>query len=168
MSYKLSELQDIAEKKGLEYAKPMVCLHTTLYAVNDALKGVDKVTYVSPDITKASNGILAGLWSSEGTCGIAIAGGMAISIKHGSSDPYDGATIYSTGMKAREFYNWFKQEFGSCTCFDLSKVKDWGDPEAIEWYRENTQDVCMDAIKGTVRKLVDVLTVDNPKVLRDE
>ena len=158
MSFKLYELQEKAIQKGKQHFPKMVCLHATLYAVNDALAGVDDTVYVSPDIIKASNGILAGLWSSEGLCGIVLAGAMAISMKYGVSDPYDMRTIYSTGMKARDFYNWFRQEHSSCNCVDLSKVKDWSDPKAIEWYSENSRDTCIDAMCGTLRKLVDLLT----------
>jgi hypothetical protein len=58
MSYRLVELQDIAEKKGPEYfigPDRMVCLHSTMYAVNDALKHVDEVDYVPPEVIMASS-----------------------------------------------------------------------------------------------------------------
>ena len=167
MSLKLSEIQCKAEQKGKEHFPNMVCLHATLYAVNDALAAVDDIIYVPPDVIKASNGILAGLWSSEGLCGIVLAGAMAISLKYGASNPYDGDAIYAAGKKAKDFYYWFKREYGSCNCVDMSKVSDWGDPEAIAWYKENTRDTCIDAMCGALRKLVDILTADNPKVVRN-
>ena len=167
MSFKLSELEGKAEHGGKEHFPNMVCLHATLYAVNDALAAVDDIIYVPPDVIKASNGILAGLWSSEGLCGILLAGAMAISMKHGASNPHDWNTIFETGKKAKDFYYWFKREYGSCNCVDLSKVSDWGDPEAIAWYKENTRDVCIDVMCGTLRKLMDVLTTDNPNVVRN-
>lgn len=170
MSFKLSELQDIAEKNGPEYfigPDRMVCLHSTLYAVNDALKLVDEVDYVPPEVIKASSGLVAGLWTSEGTCGITTAAGILISMKYGTSDPRDKTGRYATGAKAREFYHWFKNEFGSCRCSDLSLVNDWGDQEQGLWYNENRRTFCGDILGKTAKKIVDTLTVDNPNVVRN-
>ena len=169
MSYELVELQDIAEKKGPEYfigPDRMVCLHSTMYAVNDALKHVDEVDYVPPEVIKASSGLVAGLWTSEGTCGIVTAAGILISLKYGTSDPRDKEGRYATGSKARECYHWFKEEFGSCKCSDISLVNDWGDPEQGEWYNDNRREHCGEILGKTVRKIVDLLTLDNKKVIR--
>jgi C_GCAxxG_C_C family probable redox protein len=170
MSYKLSELQDIAEKKGPEYfigQDRMVCLHSTMYAVNDALMEADEIDYVHPEVVKASSGLVAGLWTSEGTCGIVTAAGILISLKYGTSDPRDRGGRYATGVKTREFYHWFKKEFGSCRCSDISLVDDWGDIKQGEWYNENRREHCGEILGKTTRKIVDILTVDNPNVLRD-
>ncbi len=170
MSFKLSELQDIAEKNGPVYftgERDMVCLHATLHAINDALTGVDDVNYVPSSVIKASNGLLAGLWSSEGPCGIVMAGGIAISMKFGVSDPYEVGEVYKIGMKARDFYYWFRDEFGSCDCCDLSKVSDWSDEASIKRYNDERVEFCSNILGKTARKLVDILTVDNPNVLRD-
>ena len=171
MSFKLSELQDRAEEKGPIYftgERDMVCLHATLYAVNDALAGVDDVIYVPPSVIKASNGLLAGLWSSEGPCGIVMAGGIAISMKHGVSDPYETTEVFETGMKARDFYYWFKEEFGSCDCCDLSLVTDWSNEKSRKEYNQERVEFCANILGKTARKLVDILTEDNPNVQREE
>ena len=170
MSFKLSELQDIAEKNGRAYfngERRMACLFATLYGVNDALAKTDDIDYTLPEVIKASNGILGGLWSSYGPCGIVVAGGMAISMRYGTSDPYEGMTVLETGMKARDFYYWFKKEFDSCDCFDLSHVNDWGNEEIREQYNAERKGFCTDILGKTARKLVDILTVDNPNVVRD-
>ena len=171
MSFMLSMLQNIAEKKGKEYfigSDRMVCLHATLYAVNDALIGVDNVDYVHPEVIKASSGLVAGLWTSEGTCGIAIAAGILISLKYGTSDPRDREGRYLTGAKAREFWHWFKDEFGSCRCSDLSLVNDWGDKEQGLWYNDNRRKFCGEILGKTSRKIVELLTEDNSKVIREK
>ena len=169
MSFKLSDLQDVAEEKGRNYFTDarMVCLHATLYAVNDALAGVDEVVYVPPDVIKASGGLVAGLWSADASCGIVLGGGIVISMRFGVSDPYDGMKIHATGMRARDFYYWFREEFGSCNCCDLSLVTDWGDDASREWYREERKEYCTEILGKTVRKLVDVLTLENPTVVRN-
>ena len=170
MSFKLSDLQDIAEEKGPKYftgERRMVCLHSTLYAVNDALAGVDNVIYVSPDVIKASNGLVAGLWSADASCGIVVAGGIVISMKHGVSDPYQGMKVYETGMKARDFYYWFKDEFGSCNCCDLSLVTDWSNDESRDWYGRERREFCANIMGKTARKLIDILTKDDSNVVRD-
>lgn len=169
MSFKLSKLQDIAEQKGPEYfigKDRMVCLHSTMYAVNDALGLVDDTDYVPREVIKASSGLVAGLWTSEGTCGIVTAAGILISLKYGTSDPRDKDGRYVTGEKAREFYHWFKKEFGSCRCSDISLVDDWGDQEQGEWYNENRREHCGEILGKTTRKIVDILTLDNEKVKR--
>ena len=171
MSFKLSELQDIAEENSRSYfngERRMACLFATLYGINDALANADDVDYILPEVIKASNGILGGLWSSYGPCGIVVAGGMAISMKYGTSDPYEGMTVLETGMRARDFYYWFKDEFDSCDCFDLSHVNDWGDTEIREQYNAERKSCCTDIMGKTARKLVDILTVENPSVVRDE
>ena len=170
MSFKLSELQDIAEKKGPEYfigEDRMVCLHSTMFAVNDALMEADDIDYIPPEVVKASSGLVAGLWTSEGSCGIVEAAGILISLNYGSSDPRDYDARHATGAKTRAFYHWFKNEFESCTCSDLSLVNDWGDQKQGEWYNDNRRHFCADIIGKTARKLVDILTVDNTKVVRD-
>jgi hypothetical protein len=170
MSFKLSELQDIAMDKGPKYFtgdRRMVCLHATLYAINDALAGVDDVIYVPPDVIKASNGLLGGLFSADGSCGIVLGGGIAISMKYGVSNPYENMKVFETGMKARDFYYWFREEFGSCNCCDLSLVTDWSDDVSREWYNAEQRGVCTKIMGKTVRKLVDLLTVNNPNVVRD-
>jgi len=170
MSFKLSELQDTADEKGVSHftGEIRACLHATLYAVKDALAGVDDVAYVSPDVIKASNGLLAGLWSSEGLCGIVLGGGIAISMKHGTSNPHEVSKIFETGMKARDFYYWFKDEFGSCNCCDLSLVTDWSDDVSRQWYGKERRAYCADILGKTARKLVDILTEDNQNVVRDD
>ena len=169
MSYRLSELQDIAEKKGPEYfigPDRMVCLHSTMYAVNDAMKLVDDIDYIPAEVIKASSGLVAGLWTSEGSCGIVTVAGILISLKFGTSDPRDREGCYLTGAKAREFYHWFREEFGSCRCSDISLVDDWGDVEQEEWYNENRREHCGEILGITVRKIVDFLTQENEKVRR--
>jgi C_GCAxxG_C_C family probable redox protein len=170
MSSKLYELQDIAEKKGPEYfigPDRMVCLHSTMYAVNDALELVDDIDYIPPEVIKASSGLVAGLWTSEGTCGIVTAAGILISLKYGTPNPRDKEGRYVTGAKAREFYQWFKEMFGSCRCSDISLVDDWGNVKQGEWYNENLREHCGEILGKTTRKIVDVLTEDNPRVIRE-
>ena len=171
MNCTLTELQDIAEKNGPEYfigPDRMVCLHSTMYAVNDAMKLVDDIDYIPPEVIKASSGLVAGLWTSEGSCGIVTAAGILISLKYGTSDPRDKDGRYATGAKAREFFHWFKNMFDSCRCSDISLVNDWGDTEQGEWYNENRRTFCGEILGKTTRKLIDILTVDNAKVARDE
>ena len=171
MTYRLAELQSIAKKKGPEYfigPDRMVCLHSTMYAVYDALKLVDDIDYVPPEVIKASSGLVAGLWTSEGTCGIVTAAGLLISLKFGTSDPRDKEGRYTTGAKAREFWHWFKEMFGSCRCSDLSLVSDWGDQEQGLWYNDNRRKFCGEILGKTARKIVEVLTEDNPKVIREK
>jgi hypothetical protein len=138
-----------------------------MYAVNDAMKHVDDTDYVPPEVIKASSGLVAGLWTSEGTCGIVTAAGILISLKYGTSDPRDKDGRYATGAKARDFYHWFKKEFDSCRCSDISLVDDWGDPKQGEWYNENRRGHCGEILGKTTRKIIDILTLDNENVIRE-
>ena len=64
MSYRLYDLQDISEKNGPEYfigPDRMVCLHSTMYAVNDAMKLVDDINYKPSEVINASSGLVTGL-----------------------------------------------------------------------------------------------------------
>ena len=60
-----------------------------------------------------------------------------------------------------------KKEFDSCDCFDLSHVNDWGNEEIREQYNAERKSFCTDILGKTARKLVNLLTVDNPNVVRD-
>ena len=146
----------------------MMCLHSTMFAVSDAMKLLDKTDYVSPEIIKASSGLVGGLWTSEGTCGVVTAAGLLISLKYGTSDPRDMEGRYATGAKAREFYHWFKKEFGSCDCCDISLVNDWSDPEQGKWHNENRREYCGQVLGQTTRKIVEILSEDNPDVKDEE
>ena len=156
----LTELQSIAEKAAERYfmVERMICLHSTLHAIQEAMKEIDDINYIHPIIIKASNGILAGLWSSHGPCGIVLAGAMSLSLKYGTADPKEAKTILLAGLKSRDWYYWFKEEFGSCDCIDISEVEDWSSSESMVWYREHKHDLCKTIMMRSVRKIVDLLT----------
>ncbi|MBM3291332.1 C_GCAxxG_C_C family protein [Candidatus Bathyarchaeota archaeon] len=89
MSFKLKDIQDIAEIKGRDYFmnKKYDCNIATLLAVSDALKGVDEINYADPLVIKAINPLSAGLGTWEGPCGAVAAGSALIGLKYGTSDP---------------------------------------------------------------------------------
>jgi hypothetical protein len=176
MSFKLSELQDIASDRGAYYFTKSVkgvgssrdCHHSTLLSVNDALKNVDDVRYADPLILKATNGLAGGLGGLTGPCGIVSAGSIALSLKYGTSDLDDRETKSRAWHKSREWYLWFKKQFNSCDCWDLSFGTDFTDPEQRQAYYEGPRhQVCTAYLTQAIRKLVEMLTVEDPNVVRD-
>ncbi len=156
MSFKLKDLQDLAESKGREYymEKKYDCLPSTLLAINDALKDVDNVNYADPVVLKATSPLRAGFGVWEGPCGVLTAGAITIGLKSSTSDVNDHTTINNASKKSGEWLRWFKYEkFGSYNCFDI---------KATPHDRER----CANVVTQSARKLVDILTEGNPKVTR--
>jgi hypothetical protein len=156
MSLKLKDLQDKAEAKAKEYFgdKHFWCLPSTLMAVNDALKEVDEVDYAYPMVLKAVSPLPAGFGTWEGPCGAATAGSVAIGLKFGTSDMGDTATLTRAWKMSGDWLRWFKYErFGSYDCFDI---------KATPYEHER----CATFVFESARKLVEILTEGNPKVIR--
>jgi len=169
MSFKMDELQEIAERKGKEYFmdERLHCLQSTLLAVNDALKEADDVDYVNQSVLKAASPLPGGFGVLEAPCGIATAGALALGLKYGTSDVYDFDTLSVAWNKSREWMLWLEENFGSYDCFDLTQGTDFTDPEQGKAYDEGPKRViCSTILTEGVKKLVDMLTVDNKKVIR--
>jgi hypothetical protein len=154
MSFKLKDLQDVAEAKSKEYGKPMDCLPAVLYAINDALKDVDTVNYIDPAVLKAVSPLPMGFGAYDGPCGAFTAGSVAIGMKYGTADQKNRKVIQSVMMRSREWANWFRYlKFGSTNCFEMR-----GKPPTFSH--------CLDFMGQSSRKLVDILTEDNSNVIR--
>ena len=156
MSFKLKDLQDLAESKGREYylEKGFFCLPSTILAISDAMKGVDDVNYADPTVLKATGPLRAGFGIWEAPCGVVTAGSVAIGLKFGTSDVGDKATITKAWNKSGEWLRWFKYEqHGAINCFDLKATP----MDKLK---------CANIIGQSVRKIVEILTEGNPKVLR--
>jgi len=156
MSFKLKDLQEIAEAKAKEYGKEKDydCLPTTLLAINDALKEVDDVNYADQTVLKAASSLSMGFGAYDAPCGAVTAGSIAIGLKYGTSDVGDQATSAYARRRSREWMEWFKYyRYGSYNCFDLR-----GKPPVF--------DNCVSFCAQSAAKLVDILTEGNPKVTR--
>jgi hypothetical protein len=156
LSFKLKDLQDIAEAKGKEYFKEKGydCLPSTLLAINDAMKEVDDINYADPLLLKATCPLPAGFGAWEGPCGAVTAGSIAIGLKYGTSNMGDLSTIRSAWNRSGQWLRWFKyQQFGSYNCSDIK-----GTPFDY--------DRCTNFVTQSARKIVDILTDGDPRVLR--
>ena len=144
------------------------CHHSTLLGVNDALSDVDNINYAHPLILNATNGLASGLGGLTGPCGIVSAGSIALSLKFGTSDLDDRERKSKAWYKSREWYLWFKEQFNSCDCCDLSFGTDFTNKEERQaYYVGPRHHVCATYLSQAIRKLVDMLTVDDLNVLRD-
>ena len=89
-----------------------------------------------------------------------MAGGIALSLKYGTEDYTDGQKVLATGWKAMAYRDWFKEQFGSLNCFDLSDGADFSTMEGMMAYmsseekKENCRNYCVTAS----RKLIELLT----------
>jgi hypothetical protein len=170
MSFKLTDLQDNASERGEYYFMEVSgnCLHSTLLALRDALLKVDGVDYADPLIIKATNAMAAGLGAGTGPCGIVSAGSIALSLKYGTPSIEDRAKRRIAWLNSRDWYFWFKEQFLSCDCIDLSFGTDFSNLEQRRKYFEGPRvHVCNAYLTRAIRKLVDMLTVENPDVKRD-
>jgi hypothetical protein len=165
----LKELQEVAESKGREHFmdERMVCLYSTLYAVKDAMSEVDDIDYTDPHLIKATNGLVGGFWAGTGPCGIVTAGAIAISLKYGTGEATETRKVFETGMRARDWYLWFKRVFGSCNCIDLAVGTDWTDEEDRTEYNEGPRRyVCNVYLTQALRKIIDYLSLEDENVSR--
>ncbi len=169
MSFNLNELQDTASERGEHYFMEVSgnCLHSTLLALRDALKEVDGVDYADPLLIKATNGMAAGLGAGNGPCGIVSAGSIALSLKYGTPSIEDFERRRDAWLKSRDWYFWFKEQFLSCDCIDLSFGTDFSDLEQRRRYHEGPRmHVCNAYLTQGIRRLVEMLTVDDEAIRR--
>jgi len=169
MSFNLNELQDTASEKGEHYFMEVSgnCLHSTLLALRDALKEVDGIDYADPLLIKATNGMAAGLGAGNGPCGIVSAGSIALSLKYGTPSIEDFERRRDAWLKSRDWYFWFKEQFLSCDCIDLSFGTDFSDLEQRRMYHEGPRrHVCNAYLTQAIRRLVERLTVDDEAIRR--
>jgi hypothetical protein len=153
---KLIELQEKAEAKARELfpGKKYDCNMATMIAVGETLREVDDIDYINPNVLKALSPMSAGMGAWEGPCGAVAAGSTAIGLKYGSSDPSDQKQITVAWEKSGQYLRWFKyNKFGSYNCFDL---------RAYPFDMKK----CTNYVVQASRKLVDILTEENPEVTR--
>jgi len=141
------------------------CLHSTLLALRDALKEVDGVDYADLLLIKATNGMAAGLGAGNGPCGIVSAGSIALSLKYGTPSIEDWERRRDAWLNSRDWYFWFKEQFLSCDCIDLSFGTDFSDLEQRRrHYKGPRMHVCNAYTTQAIRRLVDMLTVDDEAI----
>ena len=169
MSFKLNELQDKASERGEHYFMEVSgnCLHSTLLALRDALKEVDGVDYADPLLIKATNGMAAGLGAGTGPCGIVSAGSIALSLKYGTPSLEEWERRRDAWLRSRDWYFWFKEQFLSCDCVDLSFGTDFSDLEQRRKYSEGPRrHVCNAYLTQGIPKLVEMLTAEDGSISR--
>ena len=169
MRFKLNELQDMASERGEHYFMEVSgnCLHSTLLALRDALKEVDGVDYADPLLIKATNGMAAGLGAGTGPCGIVSAGSIALSLKYGTPSLEEWERRRDAWLRSRDWYFWFKEQFLSCDCVDLSFGTDFSDLGQRRSYSEGPRmHVCNAYLTQGIRKLVEMLSVEDDMISR--
>ena len=152
----LAEIKEITEKRAATFGTTsLTCLHTTLLAIQDALKDADSIDYATPNLMKATNAL-----AYMGNCGVYMAGGIALSQKYGTEDYTDGQKVLATGWKAMAYRDWFKKQFGSLNCFDLSDGADFSTMEGMMAYMssEEKKEQCRNYCVTASRKLIELLT----------
>lgn len=150
---------------AFEYdAKYGSCPQAVLRAVYETLnlKGVEVVI-------KAAHALAGGLGlSGNGTCGALSGGVLALGIFYGRSIEEMGkGRFLKSYMKAKELYDRFVKEFGSCICKDV-QTKLFGrsfnlwDPEDYKKFEEmgGHRDKCPDVAGKVAKWVVEILLED--------
>ncbi len=152
----ITKLKETAEKRAATFGTTnLTCLHTTLWAIQDALKDVDNIDYAAPNIMKATNAL-----AYMGNCGVYLAGGIALSLKYGTENYTAGEQVLAAGWKGMAYGDWFKKQFGSENCFDLSGGSDFSTMEGMMAYMssEEKKEQCRKYCVTASRKLIELLT----------
>jgi hypothetical protein len=95
-----------------------------------------------------------------GNCGVYLAGGIALSLKYGTEDYTAGEQVLATGWKGMAYGDWFKKQFGSANCFDLSGGSNFSTMEGMMAYMSSEEKIeqCRNYCVTASRKLIELLT----------
>lgn len=161
---KAEKAYSLAFKYEAEYGSCPQAVLRAIYEVFN-IKGIEIVI-------KAAHALAGGLGlSGNGTCGALSGGALALSIFYGRSiEDMGKGRFLKSYAKAKELYDRFVKEFGSCICKDV-QTKIFGrsfnlwDPEDFKKFEEmgGHRDKCPD-VTGKVAKWVAEILLEDKSI----
>ena len=82
---------------------------------------------------------------------------MVIGLKHGRGREDDMSAAMNAYIRCGQLMDWFKEEFGSCDCHDLTGGVNFLDPEQLAAYYPEGHDRCVDMAARTAAKLAELM-----------
>ena len=108
-------------------------------------------------VLKSATGFGGGVGARGSLCGIISGSVMVIGLRHGRGREDDMSTAMSAYLRCSRLLDWFKQEFGSEMCHDLTGGVDFRDPEQLSKYYASGHQKCVEMAGKTAAKLAELV-----------
>jgi C_GCAxxG_C_C family probable redox protein len=106
---------------------------------------------------KAATGFGGGIGARGSMCGVISGSVLVIGIKHGRGKADDREVAIDAYLRCSDLLDWFKEEFGSTMCSDLTGGVDFRDPEQLEAFRKSGLEKCVEMATRASAKLAELL-----------
>ena len=106
---------------------------------------------------KAATGFGGGVGARGSMCGVISGSVIVIGLKHGRGREDEMDAAMNTYLRCSELLDWFKEEYGSTMCTDLTGGVDFRDPEQLMEFRRSGHEKCIEMAASASAKLADLL-----------
>lgn len=106
---------------------------------------------------KAATGFGGGVGGRGSLCGVISGSILVIGLKYGRGIEDEMSASMDTYVRCSQLLDWFKEEFGSEMCYDLTGGIDFRDPEQLSKYYATGQEKCVGMAAKTAVKLQEIL-----------
>lgn len=90
-------------------------------------------------------------------CGVISGSILVIGLKHGRGIEDEMSASMDTYLRCSQLLDWFREEFGSEMCYDLTGGVDFRDPEQLSNYYTTGHEKCVAMAAKTATKLAELL-----------
>jgi len=108
-------------------------------------------------VLKSATGFGGGVGAHGLLCGIISGSVMVIGLKHGRGEENDMSVALNAYLRCGQLVDWFKKEFGSEMCHDLTGGIDFRDPEQLAQYYASGHEKCVEMTAKTAARLAELL-----------
>jgi len=108
-------------------------------------------------VLKAATGFGGGLGGRGSLCGVISGSILVLGLKHGRGIEDEMSASMNTYLRCSQLLDWFKEEFGSEMCHDLTGGIDFRDPEQLSKWFTTGQEKCIGMAAKTAAKLREIL-----------
>lgn len=108
-------------------------------------------------VLKCATGFGGGIGARGSICGIISGSVMVIGLKHGRGKEDDMSVALNAYLRCSQLMEWFKNEFGSEMCSNLTGGVDFRDPEQLARYYASGHEKCVEMAGKTAAKLLELL-----------
>lgn len=106
---------------------------------------------------KAATGFGGGIGARGSMCGVISGSVIVIGLKHGRGKEDEMGAAMNAYLRCSDLLDWFKEEFGSTMCSDLTGGVDFRDPEQLAEFYGSGHEKCIEMASRTSARLADLL-----------
>ena len=108
-------------------------------------------------LLKSATGFGGGVGARGSLCGIISGSVMVIGLQHGRGREDDMSAAMNAYLRCSQLMDWFKKEFSSEMCHDLTGGIDFRDPEQLAKYYASGHEKCVEMAGKTAAWLAQLL-----------